>query len=154
MPILDRFLYNVKNTDITLKVASVAMKCDPSLERNLQTIKQYITRIIAAHPEVELILFGEVILSWYYFPKDNKEYHQRISKSIPGEETTFIADLAREYSIIICFGMTEAKNGKIYYSQVLIDRTGDILAVHRKNYLKSSAFNLGSTLVTIINIKI
>ncbi|NHJ01793.1 MAG: carbon-nitrogen hydrolase family protein [Candidatus Heimdallarchaeota archaeon] len=49
--------------------------------------------------------------------------------------------------------MTESENGRIYNSQVFIDRTGDILAVHRKNYLKSSTFVPGSTLVTILNIK-
>jgi predicted amidohydrolase len=153
MSILDRFLYNLNKGNVSLKVACVAMKCDPSPERNLQTIKEFIAKIVTTHPEVELILFGEVILGWYNYPEDNKGYHQRISKSIPGAETNFIAELAKENGIMICFGMTESENGKIYNSQVVIDRTGDILAVHRKNYLRSSAFVPGSTLVTRISIK-
>ena len=153
MPILDSFLYNLNKSDVSLKVASVAMQCDPSPERNLETIKEYVTKIVTNHPEVELILFGEVILGWYNYPEDNKGYHQRIAKSIPGRETDFVAELAKENEIMICFGMTESENGRIYNSQVFIDGTGNIIAVHRKNYLRSSVFVPGSTLLTIINIK-
>lgn len=55
-----------------------------------------------------------------------------LATSVPGPTTDVLCTLAREFDIMIASGVTERAAGDIHNAAVLIDRTGAILAHHRK----------------------
>lgn len=55
-----------------------------------------------------------------------------LAQPIPGTTSDFLSDLARRHSIMIASGLTERDGDRVYNAAVLIDRTGDIIARHRK----------------------
>ncbi len=147
------WLYDEDNSVKRLKVASISMQVDLSPEVNRQKMIAMLQTVRQAHPDVEVILFGETILGWYARKTDTAAYHQNIAESIPGETTALMSGLAKEYGIYISFGMSEASGGKVYNSQVLIDPNGEIIAVHRKvNLQGSKVFSPGDELVTMADI--
>jgi hypothetical protein len=56
------FLYNEKMAAKCLKVASTAMSCDRDPDVNRTRMVDTVETIIQEHPDVELLLFGEMIL--------------------------------------------------------------------------------------------
>ena len=136
----------------TLGVATVAMTpdIDPTVTR--QRLGGFVRRIVRDHPDVRLILFGEVILGWFYKKGETAAYHQRIAESIPGPSTEFVAGLARQHDVYLSFGLTEKHNGKLRNTQVLIDPNGEIAAVHRKFWVRNWVFAPGERRLTIAEI--
>jgi len=143
-----------------LNVAAVSFHMDFSPEVNREKIVYFIDKIKAERPDVQLILFPETALGFYFNPLDSFEYQKSVAETIPGETTSIISQKAKEYQIYISFGMVETANEKLYNSQVLIGTDGSVSSVHHKNFLisqdKSNGFNAGSdiTLNIIENIKV
>ncbi|UCD58982.1 MAG: carbon-nitrogen hydrolase family protein, partial [Candidatus Hydrogenedentota bacterium] len=119
--IFRRFLYNEKEADKRLKVATIAMQCDVDPEVNRRKMVGMIHHVKDAHPDVELIVFGETILGWYKKVPETRQYHEEIAEPIPGITTRLMSKSALENKIHISFGMVERDDGKLYNSQVLID---------------------------------
>lgn len=145
-------LYDEKKYFTTLNVVIVTMQCHPEPEKNLIKISDFVKSIKEDHPDVKLIVFGEVITGWYFNFDQTKEYHKKIADEIPGKTTDIISNLASTHSVNISFGMTESKNGRIHSSQVMIDTNGEIASIHRKTNLRGSTFHPGDTLVSISSI--
>jgi hypothetical protein len=82
-----QFLYAESKASRHLKIANVAMQCSLDPRVNRAKIVAMIHAIKQAHPEVELILFGETILDWYSKRGESKEYHRSIAEPIPGKTT-------------------------------------------------------------------
>ena len=78
------FLYNQENAKRRLQVAGVALSCDRDPDVNRARIADTVIDIMQAHPEAELVVFGEMILGWYH-PGEMPEYHRRISQPISDE---------------------------------------------------------------------
>jgi hypothetical protein len=55
------FLYNEQVATKRLKIASVAMTCDREPDINRARIANMIDAIMQAHPDVELVILGEMI---------------------------------------------------------------------------------------------
>ncbi|MBK5113883.1 MAG: carbon-nitrogen hydrolase family protein [Candidatus Heimdallarchaeota archaeon] len=136
-----------------LKVATVAMQCDISPEKNIERIERFIKRIKKEYPKVELIVFGETILGWYFNPGKTKEYHEEIAETIPGESTKRLSEIAKAENVYITFGMSEREGRSVFNSQVMINANGGIDAVHRKFFMRDSTFQAGNNPVTITDIK-
>lgn len=134
-----------------LQVATVALKAGPNPRANLAKMVQFITDIKKAHPQVELIFFGEVILGSYLAASPN--YHREIAQTIPGPATETIAKLAKENAVFISFGMPETTEGKPYNAQVTIDNQGQIIDVQHKKDLRSDTFTPGDRSISLIDIK-
>jgi predicted amidohydrolase len=148
------WLYDQEHIVKRLKIVSVTMQVDVDPRVNRQKMIAMLQTVRQAHPDVELVLFGETILGWYSRKPETAAYHQGIAESIPGETTTVMSSLAKEYDIYLSFGISEARDGAVYNSQVLIDPNGEIVAVHRKvNLQGSSVFRAGDILVTMADIK-
>ena len=150
------FLYNEQAATKCLKVISVAMSCDRDPEANRIRIANTLDTIAQAHPDVDLVIFGEMILGWYN-PDQMPEYHHRISEPISPESLQVFASLAMQYRIHLCFGMSETDKGTLYNAQVLLNPQGEIQAVHRKWNLKpgekKANYQPGTVPVTITDIK-
>ena len=126
--------------DRTVAIATVAMTPDADPEVSRERLGAIVRRIVGDHPDVRLILFGEVILGWFYRKGETEAYHRRIAEPIPGPSTEFVAGLAREHEVHLSFGMTERRGETLHNTQVLIDPEGEIAAVHRKSWIRNPVF--------------
>jgi predicted amidohydrolase len=125
------FLYNEQAATRHLTAVSVAMACDRDPVKNRTKIANTLDSIAQAHPGVDLVVFGEMILGWYN-PGHMPEYHRRISKPISRETLQAFTSLAAQYGIHLCFGMSEIDGSTLHNTQVLLTPRGEIQVVHRK----------------------
>jgi len=153
---LKSFLYNEQAATKRLKVASVAMSCDRDPDTNRTKIANTVDTIAQTHPDIELVIFGEMILGWYN-PGDMPEYHRRIAEPISQETLQALVSLAAQHRIHLCFGMSEIDGKTLHNAQVLLDPQGKVQAVHRKWNLKPNEkkanYQPGPVPVTITDIK-
>jgi len=161
-PLIDmgaKIKYDDSNPDKNIQIASVCLKSSRDKDENLLNIKNFITDIMLSDKKTRIILFPETALGLYYDENSPEEYQMSVAETIPGNATNFIGDLAFKYNVYICFGMAEINNQILYNSQVLINPSGNIEAVHRKNnfvaFDKKSGFQSveNYTIVTIDEIK-
>lgn len=152
----ERFLYNMEGATKALTVATVAMRCDRNPDRNRANMATTIDSVMQAHPDVNLVIFGEMVLG-HYDPGKDPLYHQAISEPIPGSTTQALAEKARQHKIHICFGVSEQDEETIHNSQVLLNPQGEIQTVHRKRNLKpgeiAADYQPGPRLVTATDIR-
>jgi predicted amidohydrolase len=156
------FLYNEEIAPKRLQVAGVALSCDRDPEVNRARIFDTVSDIMHAHPDTELIVFGEMILGWYY-PGENPEYHRRIFQPISNETLQPFSRLARQYAIYLCFGISELAGkehldgGSMHNTQVLLNPQGQVQTIHRKWNLKpcekQANYQPGPKPVTVTDIK-
>ena len=88
-----------------LLVATVAMTPDKNPNISREKITKFILDIKITYPEIDLIVFGEVILGWYR--AETSEYHEQIAEIVPGATTALLATLAKVNNVNISFGMAE-----------------------------------------------
>ena len=150
---LKKKLYDISKTNKYLKIATTAMICDENPENNLQRMTKFIEEIKEIHPQVELIVFGETIHGWFFNFDKTAEYHHSIAESVSGRTSNLMSELAFKNNVYLCFGINEKDENRFYNSQVLIDPTGKIIAVHRKTKMRESFFSLGEIPVTTAQIK-
>ena len=81
---LKTLLYNDHAATKQLKVASVPMSCDHNPDVNRTEIVDTLDTITQTHPDIDLVIFGEMILGWYA-PGHLPEYHRCISIPISQE---------------------------------------------------------------------
>ncbi len=146
---LIKILYNSSKASKHLKIAITSMICDKDPKNNLSKMIKFVNEIKNNHSDVELILFGETIHGWFY----KAEYHHQIAETIPGKTTELMVEQAKKNNVYISFGINEREGEKIYNSQVLIDPSGEIIAVHRKRVMRESFFTPGDKPVTVTSIK-
>lgn len=150
------FLYNEQTTTKRLKVASVTISCDRDPDTNRTKITNMVDTITQIHPDVDLVIFGEMIIGRYN-PGGMSEYHYHIAEPIPGETTRTLSKLSKEHEIHLSFGMSEINDGTLHNAQVLLNPQGEIQAVHRKWNLKPNEkkanYRPGPVPVTITDIK-
>ena len=136
----------------TLSVTTVAMTpdLDPKISRD--RMKEIVKETKRDHPDVRLIFFGETILGWFYKKGETKEYHESIAEAVPGPTTGFIAELAKVHDVYISFGLSERADEKLYNVQVLISPTGEVIAKHRKFWIRNKVFSPGDRQLTTANV--
>jgi predicted amidohydrolase len=142
----------LRKSPTILPVATVAMTPDLDPRVSRDRMRQIIEGTKQDHPDVRLILFGETILGWFYKKGETREYHESIAETAPGPSTDFIADLARAHDIYISFGFTEKADAKLYNTQVLISPQGEIIAKHRKFWIRNKIFTSGERQLTTVSI--
>ena len=149
-------LYNERTTTKRLKIATVAMSCALDPATNRARIVDTVDAILRAHPDIGLVVFGEMILGWYS-PGEMPEYHRQISQPISMETLKPFSSLAARRGIYLCLGIPEMNGPSLHNTQVLINPQGDIQAIHRKWNLKpgerKANYQPGPRPVTITDIK-
>jgi predicted amidohydrolase len=94
-------------------------------ERNLERAQRMIEK--AAAGNADLIILPETLdLAWTH-PSVYLE-----AEEIPGSRSSFFCDLARQYQIWMCLGLTENLDGKFYNTALLIDSNGNICHKYHK----------------------
>jgi len=153
---LRKWLYAEENATRSLHIAAATMRCDRDPVINRSRIETTVESILCQHPETELILFGEMLMSWY----DPGAYTDRghsLSEPIPGQSTDLLGRLAKKFGIYLCCGLSETAQGKFYNAQVLLNPQGELQAVHRKKNLKraerEAGYVAGTKNVTVTEIK-
>jgi predicted amidohydrolase len=128
--------YDDRNAPKHLSVAAVSIQPSKSDKQiTLNTIKSMVEKIKTEHSDIQVIVFGELILEWYW-DEDSKDLYQRsMSETIPGNSTNFIKQIAINNNVNIVFGLTEKDTvtQNIYNTQVLIHRNGDLLKYRKRN---------------------
>ena len=146
-------LYNISKATKKLNVATTAMICDENPDKNIQKMANLVEEIKQNHPDVELIVFGETIHGWFFNFKKTAEYHHEIAETVPGKTTDLMSELATQKKVYISFGINEKDKEHFFNSQVLINPSGKITAVHRKRAMRESFFTKGKKPVTVTQIK-
>lgn len=141
-PSLDISPYDTSSATMSLPVAMVSMECVLDSDENRDTMEDYIIQIMAEHPDVKLICFGETTLGWYWKTGEAEEYQRGVAEPIDGTTVSLMRSLADEYEVYISFGFTESVEGEIYNSAVLLDDHGEIIAHrHKSDFVPMDAFN-------------
>ena len=135
-----------------LSVATVAMTPDLDPRISLDRMKSIVEETKRDHPDVRLILFGETILGHFYKNDETQEYHESIAETVPGPTTDFIAEMAKVHDVYISFGLSEQADGKLYNAQVLISPAGDVIAKHRKFWIRNKVFSPGDLQLTTADV--
>jgi len=133
-------VYDDSGATKTLHVAAVCMCCSKDKADNLTNMEAMIDLIVADHSEIDLIVFGETILGWYYDPADPQVYQWGLAEQIPDSPpydtaVARIATKADTHNIHVVFGMGELDGGQLYNTQVLLAPDGTVQAKHRKVHL-------------------
>lgn len=149
------WLYDDASAKKRLKIAAVTMRCDQEPSHNLSQMIHIIETIKLAHSDVQLILFGEMILG-YYAPGSMPAYHREIAEPLHGETTIKLGDIAIKHNVYISFGMSENAEGKLHNTQVLLNPQGDVQTYQRKWNLKpgeiQAQYQPGNSPVTVTDI--
>ncbi len=103
--------------------------------QTLSSIELLVEKIKQEKPEVQVIVFPELALEWYWTDETPETYQRSMAESIPGASTNYIKILAMDNSVTIVFGMTEIdeNTGKLYNSQVLIRPDGELIKYRKRN---------------------
>ena len=128
-------IYDDSQASRFLSVVAVSMQVSHDKIRNLEEIQRSCKLVIAEHPDTELILFGESILGWYIEEEDPEGYQEEIAEPIPGPATRAVAQLADSLNVYVAFGLTEKKEDTLFNSQVLLNPSGELEAIHRKIHM-------------------
>jgi len=137
-----------------LKVAAVSIqphKSDKQVTLNL--IKTMVEKIKSDHSDIQVIVFGELILEWYYDEETKDVYQRFMSEKIPGNSTEYVKNLAQTNNVNIVFGMTELDNStnNLYNTQILIRSNGELVKYRKRNLNETDLDNkmtAGNQLVT------
>jgi len=112
-----------------MKVAAAQISCRPGdLAANLEKISLFAGQ--AHQAGAELIVFPEMSDTGYSMAKIRQHATSWSEGAVPR-----LRDLARNLSLAIVCGVSERDGEAIYNSQVVIDRTGQIIAKYRKTHL-------------------
>jgi predicted amidohydrolase len=119
----------------------------PRLRETEANIKM-VRKIVAEHPEADLVVFPELFLSGYTLAHIDELAVQRDSPELKS-----VADIARESSTALIFGAAERVSEGIANSAFCVDKQGAIVGVYRKVQLyggeESDAFVAGDELLIV-----
>jgi len=147
--------YDDNNASTFLSVAAVSI--EPSKfnkSETLDTIASLVKKIKKEHADIQVIVFGELTLSWYYVETEPEAYQRKMAEIIPGKATDFLQNLALENQVNIVIGMTEIDtiSNKLYNAQILIQPNHNIIKYRKRNLNqtdKENNLNPGDSLVTV-----
>ena len=93
-------------------------------------IRHFLYQLDQVKPHrLDLICLPECSFTGYMYEEADLE---RFAEPIPGPLTSEMSRLARENHIYLCFGMLEASPQGVYNTALLLNRSGEIIAHHRK----------------------
>ena len=124
--------YYPQQKPVELKIATIAMECGEDLDGNIRKMNALIDVLTTENPNLDLIVFGEMTTSGYSM---EEAYINEVALEINDDRITSFQEQAASTSTMICFGFAEREGSNFYNSQMLIDKDGSIIGVHRKHNL-------------------
>jgi (R)-amidase len=113
-------------------------------EANIETMH----RVVAEHPEADLVVFPELFLGGYTLTEIDE-----LAVRLRGSELESVADIARENSTALIFGAAERVSEGVANSAFCVDQHGSTAAAYRKVQLyggdESDTFVAGDALVVV-----
>lgn len=119
-----------------LSVAAVSIQPSKTdKQETLNKIKTMVEKIKSEHNEIQVIVFGELILGWYWDEDKKDQYQRSLSEPVPGTSTDFVKNLSITNNVTIVFGLTELDEAtdKQYNTQVLIRPGGELVKYRKRN---------------------
>jgi len=111
-----------------MKVCLIPLKIE--IRNPSANLRHFLTRLAEVESyQPDLICLPECAFTGYLYETQDFE---KFAETIPGKTTAFISRIAKERQCYICFGMLEKAQQGVYSSAVLIDKSGQIVHVHRK----------------------
>ena len=128
-------------------VTLVLAQLSPRLRQTKANIET-MGRIVAEHPEADLVVFPELFLSGYMLSDIDE-----LAVQIDGPELKRVTDMARECSTALIFGAPERTSGGVANSAFCVDEQGNLVGAYRKVQLyggeESEAFVAGDELLVV-----
>jgi aliphatic nitrilase len=123
-------------------VRAAAVQISPDLESLAGTLRKVLDMIDeAAESGVEIIVFPETFMPYYpYFsfvlpPVSQGAEHLRLYQEavvVPSATTEAIGHKAKEHQMVVVVGVNERDNGSLYNTQLVFDKTGELILKRRK----------------------
>jgi predicted amidohydrolase len=117
-PALDRYQAGVVQLDVRTDLE----------DDNRRRAAEWVER--GAQAGCRLVVLPEAFQTGLNLPRSRK-----LAEPVPGPGTEWLGRLARQHGIYLAAGLLERQGGEVHSSAVLIDDAGELLAVHRKNFL-------------------
>lgn len=119
-----------------LRVAAASLQPEKyDKGQTLKNMENIIKKIKSERPQIQVIVFGETILGWYFDPELKGSYQAKIAETIPGNSTETLKRIAIENNVNLIWGMTEKdtiQNAR-YNAQVFIRNTGELTKYRKIN---------------------
>ncbi|MBI2880932.1 MAG: acyltransferase [Candidatus Tectomicrobia bacterium] len=113
-----------------MKVALCQFIGDVDKEANIQNVLRYARQ--AGDNGANLICFHELCTTTYFCYEENYD-HCALAEPIPGPATGRVAEVAREYGMVVVLPLYEkAMRGELYNAAAVINPDGSIQGVYRK----------------------
>ncbi len=128
--------YNDANAPKHLSVAAVSIQPSKTdKQASLNAIKAMVEKIKAEHGDIQVIVFNELALEWYWDEDAKEDYQRQMSETVPGNATNFVKNLATNNQVTIVFGLTELEtsSNNLYNTQVLIRPNGELIKYRKQN---------------------
>jgi N-carbamoylputrescine amidase len=115
-----------------LTVAGIQQACGGDLEQNFA--KALALARVAAERGAKIICFAECF-AWPWFPSKVTEGSRALAEPIPGPMTKALQRLAEETQAALVAPLFESAEEGEYNATVVIDATGHLLGLYRKNHI-------------------
>jgi len=126
--------YNDSDAPKHLSVAAVSIQPSKTdKQASLNAMQAMVEKIKAEHSDIQVIVFSELALQWYWDEDAKDAYQRQMSETVPGTATNFVKDLAFDNQVTIVFGLTELETDKLYNTQVLIRPNGELVKYRKQN---------------------
>ena len=121
-----------------ITAAAIQMRCETSVERNLEKAEGMIRQ--AAEKGAQVILLPELFERPYFCQEKRYDYY---GFALPVEENPAVAmgkRLAKELSVVLPISFYEQDGNVLYNSVACIDAGGDFLGIYRKTHIPCDHF--------------
>ncbi len=135
---MDMYSANIEYDDSQatkfLNVAAVSMEISKDDKNaNIQNIKLMTEKIKSEHSDIQVIVFPELALEWYWDETQKADYQKTMAETIPGAATDSLTKFAFDNNVTIVCGLTEIDGDKLYNTQVLIRPNGELIKYRKRN---------------------
>ena len=116
-----------------LTVAGIQMACGPERDENFSRAMDLAR--IAVDRGAKILCFAECF-AWPWFPRKAADASRQLAVPIPGPMTRSLQLFAEEAQVVLVAPLFEAgEDGGCYNSSLVIDASGVILGLYRKNHI-------------------
>ncbi|MFA5028109.1 MAG: nitrilase-related carbon-nitrogen hydrolase [Candidatus Methylomirabilota bacterium] len=121
------------SAESALTVAGIQLACGEEKTDNLA--KALDLARVAAEQGAKIIAFPECF-AWPWFPRKAAEGSRSLAEPIPGPFTQTLSLFAEQHRVVLVAPMFEAAEpGVCYNTTVVVDSTGHLLGLYRKNHV-------------------
>jgi len=128
--------YDDSNAPKHLSVAAVSIQPSKTdKQETMNTVKLMVEKVKSEHNDIQVIVFGELILGWYYDADGKETYQRQMSETIPSANTDFVKNLAITNNVNIVIGLTELDlvSNNIFNTQILFRPNGELVKYRKRN---------------------